>query len=110
MKRFLTTALVAATFFTGVAYAADANIPWADNSGGTETTHIAAMGQDLNAQHQQVTKTNEGVWAANSGSISADEAALSSTKPAFAGDPSLMPHQGYVNENARLRECNRAFF
>ncbi len=69
MKRFLTTALVAATFFTGVAYAADANIPWADNSGGTETTHIAAMGQDLNAQHQQVTKTNEGVWAANSGSI-----------------------------------------
>ena len=56
MKRFLTTALVAATFFTGVAYAADANIPWADNSGGTETTHIAAMGQDLNAQHQQVTK------------------------------------------------------
>lgn len=45
MKRFLTTALVAATFFTGVAYAADANIPWADNSGGTETTHIAAMGQ-----------------------------------------------------------------
>ncbi len=46
MKRFLTTALVAATFFTGVACAADANIPWADNSGGTETTHIAAMGQD----------------------------------------------------------------
>ena len=92
MKRFLTTALVAATFFTGVACAADANIPWADNSGGTETTHIAAMGQDLNAQ--LVTKTNEGVWAANSGSISADEAALSSTKPAFAGDPSLMPHQG----------------
>lgn len=38
MKRFLTTALVAATFFTGVACAADANIPWADNSGGTETT------------------------------------------------------------------------
>ncbi len=27
MKRFLTTALVAATFFTGVACAADANIP-----------------------------------------------------------------------------------
>lgn len=45
MKRFLTTALVAATFFTGVAYAADANIPLADNSGGTETTHIAAMGR-----------------------------------------------------------------
>ena len=93
MKRFLTTALVAATCLSGVACAADATIPWADNSGGTETTHIAAMGQDLNA-HQQVTKTNEGVWAANSGSISADEAALSSTKPTFAGDPSLMPHQG----------------
>ncbi len=76
--------------------------PWADNSGGTETTHIAAMGRDLNAQHQQMTKTNEGVWAANSGSISADEAALSSTKPAFAGDPSLMPHG--LGENARLRE------
>ncbi|NRG23833.1 putative secreted protein [Klebsiella michiganensis] len=45
-------------------------------------------------QHQQITKTSEGVWAANSGSISSDEAALTSTKPAFAGDPSLMPHQG----------------
>lgn len=82
MKRFLTTALVAAACLSGVACAADATIPWADNSGG------------LNAQHQQVTKTSEGVWAANSGSISADESALSSTKPAFAGDPSLMPHQG----------------
>lgn len=60
MKRFLTAALVAATCLSGVACAADATIPWADNSGGTETTHIAAMGQDLNAQHQQVTKTNEG--------------------------------------------------
>ena len=94
MKRLLTTALLATMFVSGMACAADAAIPWADNSGGTESTHIAAMGQDLNAQHQQVTKTNEGVWAANSGSISADEAALSSTKPAFAGDPSLMPHQG----------------
>ena len=94
MKTFLTTAALAATLVSGMAMASDATIPWADNSGGTETTHIAAMGQDLNAQHQQVTKTNEGVWAANSGSISADEAALSSTKPAFAGDPSLMPHQG----------------
>ncbi|MDF5750860.1 hypothetical protein PXH64_27010, partial [Klebsiella quasipneumoniae] len=37
---------------------------------------------------------SEGVWSANSGSISADESALSSTKQAFAGDPSLMPHQG----------------
>ena len=94
MKKVLTTTLLAATLVSGMACAADAAIPWADNSGGTESTHIAAMGQDLNAQHQQVTKTNEGVWAANSGSISADEAALSSTKPAFAGDPSLMPHQG----------------
>ncbi|GLZ91211.1 hypothetical protein TUSAK1_15910 [Klebsiella variicola] len=49
MKRFLTAALVAATCLSGVACAADATIPWADNSGGTETTHIAAMGQDLNA-------------------------------------------------------------
>ena len=94
MQRFLTTTLLAATLVSGMVCAADAVIPWADNSGGTESTHIAAMGQDLNMQHQQITKTREGVWAANSGSISADEAALSSTKPAFAGDPSLMPHQG----------------
>ncbi|MDX7160738.1 MULTISPECIES: hypothetical protein [Klebsiella] len=94
MKRVLTTTLLAATLASGMAYAADAAIPWADNSGGTESTHIAAMGQDLNRQHQQITKTSEGVWAANSGSISADEAALTSTKPAFAGYPSLMPHQG----------------
>lgn len=33
-------------------------------------------------------------WADNSGSISSDEQALSSSKPAFAGDPKLMPHQG----------------
>ena len=94
MKMFLTTAALAATLVSGLAFASDATIPWADNSGGTESTHIAAMGQDLNIQHQQITKTSEGVWAANSGSISADEAALTSTKPAFAGDPSLMPHQG----------------
>ena len=94
MKRLLTTTLLAATLVSGMACAADAAIPWADNSGGTESTHIAAMGQDLNMQHQQITKTSEGVWAANSGSISSDEAALTSTKPAFAGYPSLMPHQG----------------
>ncbi len=35
MKRFLTAALVAATCLSGVACAADATIPWADNSGGT---------------------------------------------------------------------------
>ena len=57
MKRFLTTTLLAATLVSGMACAADAVIPWADNSGGTESTHIAAMGQDLNMQHQQITKT-----------------------------------------------------
>lgn len=92
MKRFLTTALVAATFFTGVACAADANIPLGGQQRRYGNDPHCGDGRDLNAQHQQVTKTNEGVWAANSGSISADEAALSSTKPAFAGDPSLMPH------------------
>lgn len=94
MKRLLTTTLLAAILFSGMACAADASIPWADNSGGTESTHIAAMGQNLNMQHQQVTKTREGVWATNSGSISSDEADLTSNKPPFAGDPSLMPHQG----------------
>lgn len=44
MKRFLTAALVAATCLSGVACTADATIPWADNGGGTETTHIAAVG------------------------------------------------------------------
>ncbi|WP_213713288.1 hypothetical protein [Cedecea lapagei] len=76
------------------AAAADPVIPWADNSGGTESQHIAAMGQNLNGQHQAISKTQEGVWADNSGSIGADEQALSSGKPAFAGDPKLMPHQG----------------
>ncbi|VDR29744.1 Uncharacterised protein [Raoultella terrigena] len=94
MKRFLTTTLLAATLASGMACAADPAIPWADNSGGTENTHIAAMGQSLNTQHQQISKTSEGVWAANSGSIQGDEAALSSTKPAFSGYPQLMPHQG----------------
>ncbi|CNH50980.1 hypothetical protein [Yersinia aldovae] len=79
---------------TSIARAADPQIPWADNSGSTESTHIAAVGQDLNAQHQAVTKTQEGVWAANSGSISQDEQALQSQKPAVVGTPSLMPHQG----------------
>ncbi|HGH5981698.1 TPA: hypothetical protein ACJI8J_005238 [Kluyvera georgiana] len=94
MKTILTTAALAATLISGMAFAQDAIIPWADNSGGTESTHIAAMGQDLNAQHQQVTKTQEGVWADNSGSISADEAALTSSKPPVKGHPELMPHQG----------------
>ncbi|WP_065356536.1 hypothetical protein [Kluyvera georgiana] len=94
MKKLLTTAAIATTLVSGMAFAQDATIPWADNSGGTESTHIAAMGQDLNAQHQQVTKTQEGVWADNSGSISADEAALTSSKPPVKGHPELMPHQG----------------
>ena len=67
MKKVLTTTLLAATLVSGMACAADAAIPWADNSGGTESTHIAAMGQDLNMQHQQITKTSEGVWDAPSG-------------------------------------------
>lgn len=79
---------------SNIAHATDPQIPWADNSGGTETTHIAAVGQDLNTQHQAVTKTHEGVWADNSGSISQDEQALQSHKPAVVGTPSLMPHQG----------------
>ena len=94
MKMFLTTAALAATLVSGMAFASVATIPWADNSGGTESTQIAAMGQNLNAEHQQVTKTQEGVWADNSGSISADEAALTSSKPAVKGHPELMPHQG----------------
>ncbi|MEX9252840.1 hypothetical protein [Pseudenterobacter timonensis] len=94
MKHLLKTAATLAVLLSGMAYASDAVIPWATNSGGTESTHIAAMGQDLNAQHQQITQTQEGVWAANSGSIHADEAALSSKKPAFHGYPKLMPHQG----------------
>ncbi|VDZ95909.1 putative secreted protein [Salmonella enterica subsp. enterica] len=77
-----------------MAFASDPVIPWATNSGGTESTHIAAMGEDLNAQHQQITHTHEGVWAANSGSIQADEAALTSNKPPVQGHPELMPHQG----------------
>ncbi|EHM51265.1 MAG: hypothetical protein LBU96_13650 [Yokenella regensburgei] len=94
MKRLLTTAALAATLFSGLAFAADPVIPWAVNSGDTESTHIAGVGQDLNAQHQAVTKTQEGVWAANSGSIGADEAALTSSKPAVIGHQGLMPHQG----------------
>ncbi|MEL0551008.1 MULTISPECIES: hypothetical protein [Enterobacteriaceae] len=94
MKLFLTTTLLAATLASGIAGAADLSIPWAANSGGTESNHIAAMGQNLNVQHQLISKTSEGVWAANSGSIHQDEAALSSTKPAFNGYPQLMPHQG----------------
>lgn len=54
----------------------DQVIPWATNSGGVESNHVAKVGEDLNAAHQQVTKTQEGVWAMNSGSIAEDEKAL----------------------------------
>lgn len=94
MKRLLISTAVAATLFSGFTFAADPVIPWADNSGGTETTHIAAVGQNLNAQHQAISKTQEGVWATNSGSIKADEAVLGSNKPAVQTIPGLMPHQG----------------
>ncbi|EBP3928989.1 hypothetical protein CR23_15370 [Salmonella enterica subsp. enterica] len=87
MKLFLTTAALTATLISGMAFASDSVIPWATNSGGTESTHIAAMGEDLNAQHQQITHTHEGV-------IQADEAALTSNKPPVQGHPELMPHQG----------------
>lgn len=60
----------------GIAQANDQTIPWGENTGGVESNHIAAVGQNLNATHQQVTKTQEGVWAANTGSISNDEKAL----------------------------------
>lgn len=48
MKLFLTTAALTATLVSGMAFASDPVIPWATNSGGTESTHIAAMGEDLN--------------------------------------------------------------
>ena len=93
MKRFLKAAVITTVFISGMALAQDAVIPWATNSGGTESTHIAAMVKNLNAQHQQINQTQEGVWATNSGSIRADEIALISTKPVFKGYPELMPHQ-----------------
>lgn len=87
MKTLLTTAILATTLVSGFALASDPVIPWADNSGGTESTHIAAAGENLNVQHQEVTKTQEGVWAANSGSIKADESALTPAHPSV-GAPS----------------------
>ncbi|MBW7984112.1 hypothetical protein [Enterobacillus tribolii] len=91
----LIASLLFVTAATGSAFAADMQIPWADNSGGTESNHVAAVGQDLNYQHQQITKSKvEGVWADASGSISADEQALTSQKPPVVADPKLMPHQG----------------
>ncbi|GAB52803.1 hypothetical protein [Atlantibacter hermannii] len=94
MKSLFSTAALIVTLFSGSLFAADQQIPWADNSGNTESNHIAAMGEDLNASHQEVTKTQEGVWGTNSGSISVDEADLSSSKPPVVAHPELMPHQG----------------
>ncbi|SUG67916.1 putative secreted protein [Salmonella enterica subsp. enterica] len=45
MKLFLTTAALTATLISGMAFASDPVIPWATNSGGTESTHIAANGR-----------------------------------------------------------------
>lgn len=87
MKTLLTTTILATMLVSGFALADDPVIPWADNSGGTETTHIAAVGENLNVQHQGVTKTQEGVWAANSGSIKADEDVLTTAHPSV-GAPS----------------------
>lgn len=82
MKKVTYALLAGALCLPLLASAADPVIPWADNSGGTENTHIAPMGQNLNGQHEAITKTQEGVWAANSGSIKADEQTLDSTKAA----------------------------
>ncbi|MDW5499645.1 hypothetical protein R6Y99_07540 [Pseudomonas lundensis] len=72
----------------GIAHANDQTIPWGENTGGVESNHIAAVGQNLNATHQKVTKTQEGVWAANTGSISDDEKALTqSQNPAAKTTP-----------------------
>jgi hypothetical protein len=78
MKKVTLTLFAGVVFLPIAAFAADPVIPWADNSGG------AAVGQDLNAQHEAVTQTQEGVWADNSGSIKADEQALGSPQPAAA--------------------------
>lgn len=53
MKLFLTTAALTATLISGMAFASDPVIPWATNSGGTESTHIAAMvmRRAINASH-----------------------------------------------------------
>jgi hypothetical protein len=84
MKKVTQTLFAGVVFLPIAAFAADPVIPWADNSGGTESQHIAAVGQDLNAQHEAVTQTQEGVWADNSGSIKADEQALGTPQPAAA--------------------------
>ncbi|CAI0783762.1 hypothetical protein [Serratia liquefaciens] len=70
------TLVILPLLLSGLARANDQTIPWAENTGGVESNHIAAVGQNLNAAHQQVTKTQEGVWAANTGSISDDEKVL----------------------------------
>lgn len=77
IKTFIHAALLVIPMaFNGIAQAGGQTIPWAKNTGDVESNHIAAVGQNLNAGHQQVTKTQEGVWAANTGSIADDEKAL----------------------------------
>lgn len=77
LKTLVNATLFALPLITcGLAQASDQVIPWATNSGGVESNHIAKVGENLNASHQLVTKTQEGVWAMNSGSISDDEKAL----------------------------------
>lgn len=77
LQTLVNAALLSLPLMTcGLAQASDQVIPWATNSGGVESNHIAKVGENLNAPHQQVTKTQEGVWAMNSGSIADDEKAL----------------------------------
>lgn len=77
MKTLINATLLSLPLMTcGIAQASDQVIPWATNSGGVESNHIAKVGENLNASHQLVTKTHEGVWAIHSGSISDDEKAL----------------------------------
>lgn len=94
MKTSIFSLLIAATAIPVTAFAIDPTIHWAANTGTTESRHIARVGEDLNASHQQVTLTDEGVWAKNSGSIRDDEAALSGSKNEVVSAPELMPHQG----------------
>ncbi|HEY2454527.1 MAG TPA: hypothetical protein VGI71_18300 [Scandinavium sp.] len=94
MKKLILSGLIAFASIPSISIAGDMSIPWATNSGVTENTHISALGEDMNASHQEVTMTQEGVWAKNSGSIRGDEESLLSNKERVAADPALMPHQG----------------
>lgn len=80
MKKLILS-VVFATVTASTAFAADMQIPWADNSGGTESTHIAAQNQDLNYQHQKVTKQ----WKALG--LTTAEAFLKMNRPLLATNP-----------------------